>query len=423
MCALRDCLADGAILRLTPVAVPTRSRISVSPVRSHRFYISLTLLFSFFPLVTGCARMRPEHHETVYVWTRQMYLRDRVAAVSNRVGEVNNAEPLEVLEHGRRFLRVKTSKNEIGWIPERAVIDSKAYDGFVALAQEHKSDPVVATGTLRDDIYLHVTPGRDTNRFYLLPGNVKVQMLVRASVAKGGPPAAAASLPRVEATRIKAPTRVSIERVPAPKAGAPSKEPVPPETPPVALEDWWLIRDGQGRAGWILGSRVDVDVPDDVAQYAEGQRMIGAYVIANVHDDEASTPNHEIAEYVTALAPPKAGLPFDFDQIRVFTWSLKHHRYETAFRIHPIQGFLPVRIGSEPSKDGAEPTFSFQVSSSSDLVIDPNTGIARPVAPRTISYAMRDTAVRRIGPDMAPIPMMHEPGEKSERARPARRHR
>ncbi|MFZ1014666.1 MAG: SH3 domain-containing protein [Terracidiphilus sp.] len=383
----------------------------------------MTLLFSFFPLVTGCARMRPEHHETVYVWTRQMYLRDRVAAVSNRVGEVNNAEPLEVLEHGRRFLRVKTSKNEIGWIPERAVIDSKAYDGFVALAQEHKSDPVVATGTLRDDIYLHVSPGRDTNRFYLLPGNVKVQMLVRASVAKGGPPAAAASLPRVEATRIKAPTRVSIERVPAPKAGAPSKEPVPPETPPVALEDWWLIRDGQGRAGWILGSRVDVDVPDDVAQYAEGQRMIGAYVIANVHDDEASTPNHEIAEYVTALAPPKAGLPFDFDQIRVFTWSLKHHRYETAFRIHPIQGFLPVRIGSEPSKDGAEPTFSFQVSSSSDLVIDPNTGIARPVAPRTISYAMRDTAVRRIGPDMAPIPMMHEPGEKSERARPARRHR
>jgi hypothetical protein len=349
-----------------------------------------------------------------------MYLRDRVAAVSNRAGEVTNGEPLEVLEHGRRFLRVKTSKNEVGWIPDRAVIDEKTYEAFTALATEHKSDSVVASGTLRDDIYLHVSPGRDTDRFYLLAGNTKVQMLQRASVTKAGTPSPTAATPQQKPQTAKVPTLTSVAKTPAPKAGASPTPPVAPEAPPIALEDWSLIRDSEGRVGWVLGSRVDVDVPDDVAQYAEGQRIVGAYVLTKVHDEEATTSDHEVAEYVTVLAPPKSGLPFDFDQIRVFTWSLKHHRYETAFRLHPIQGFLPVRIASEPARDGTEPTFSFQISSSSDLAIDPNTGIAHPAAPRTINYAMRDTQVRRIGPDMAPIPTMHEPGEKAEKAKAAK---
>jgi len=375
--------------------------------------------------------MHRQAHEMVYVSARQMYLHDRVAAVSNRVGQVVNGQPLEVLEHGRRFLRVKTEKNEVGWIEERAVIDSETYGAFAHLGTEHKQDPVVSTGTLRDDIYLHISPGRNTDRFYLLPENDKVELLLRASVAKAVPGAPAQPVkhpvgPTTNGGKSAAPPgnasgAKTASKTPATAAVVGKDEPA--EAPEVPMEDWWLIRDGQGRTGWLLSSRVDVDVPDEIGQYAEGQRIVGAYVLTHVNDAEANVPNHQVPEYVTALSPPKSGLPFDFDQIRVFTWSVKHHRYETAFRVRPIQGFLPVKVWTQPGQNGTEPVFSFRISGSPDVSIDPDTGITKPVNPRTITYVMRENLVRRIGPDMGPIPSSHVPGEKSKSGAAGKRKR
>jgi hypothetical protein len=372
--------------------------------------------------------MHRQSHETVYVSARHVYLHDRVAAVSNRVGEVVNGQQLEVLEHGRRFLRVKTDKNEVGWIQERAVIDSKTYDAFTHLGTEHKQDPVVATGKLRDELYLHITPGRNADRFYLLPENDKVQLLVRASVAKAVPGAPAKRSVRTAEKPAKSASPSAKATDSKTGSSTPVDEPdlddvEKVEEPEVPMEDWWLIRDSEGRTGWLLSGRVDVDVPDEVGQYAEGQRIAGAYVLTHVYDAEANVPNHQVPEFVTALSPAKSGLPFDFDQIRIFTWSVKHHRYETAFRVRPIQGFFPVKVSNEPGQNGTEPTFSFRISGSPNVSVDPDTGITKPVNPRTITYVMRENMVRRIGPDMAPIPTSHVPGEKSKAGKAAKKKR
>ncbi|MGA7836248.1 MAG: hypothetical protein WCA31_13665 [Acidimicrobiales bacterium] len=379
-------------------------------VQSGASLLALCVLAS----ITACSHFEHEQHEVVYVSIRETYLHDRVAPVSNRVCQVVNGQALEVLEHGRRFLKVKTDKNEIGWIESRAVIDSKTHDGFLQLAEQHKNDPVAASGVLRDDLAMHILPGRETDRFYLLAGNTKVQLLARASAPKkpaeafGPLPAPDAAKPTQATGDKKAPAAASA------KSAATQNQPAPGtlEVEPPEMEDWWLARDAEGHTGWLLASRVYVDVPNDVAQYGEDQRFMGCWLLTKVTDPEADTPDHEKPEYLTVLAPLHYGLPYDFNEVRVFTWSLKHHRYETAFRLHPVQGFLPVRVFTQNTPKGSVPAFSFLIAGNGDVKTDATTGITRPAAPRTINYEMIDTRVQRIGPDMAPIPLMHEPGDK-----------
>ena len=389
-------------------------------------------------LCPGCERFHRQKPETVYVSARQIFIHDRVAAVSNRVAEVVNGQPLEVLEHGRRFIKVKTQKNEIGWIEERAVIDEKSYDAFMQLAAQHQKDPVVATATLRDDLYLHVLPGRETEHFYLLAANAKVQLLARASISKTPTPefappsrpippkpplnsAAAAKSPAPSSNSQKGNSTASKRSGSKPSSIAPI---VPPVQPPV-MEDWWLVRDLQGHTGWLLSSRMDVDVPDEIGSYAEGQRYIGAYVLNKVYDPDSSAPNHQVPQYVTVMGPPKSGLTFDFDQVRVFTWNTRHHRYETAFRLHPIQGYLPVLVTTHSGPGGQVPVFSFEIANGNNLNADAATGLTRPISPRTITYEMDDTRAKRIGPDLAPIPITHstEPKNKSKSAKPVKKKR
>jgi hypothetical protein len=202
------------------------------------------------------------------------------------------------------------------------------------------------------------------------------------------------------------------------------------------MEDWWLVRDAAGHCGWLLARQLDVDVPDEVGEYAEGQRMVGAYPIAKVIDSgaehkrvkpgakgvssktddappEAPAPV-EHTEYVTVLSPPRGGLPYDFDQMRVFTWSLNHHRYETAYRLHGIRGYLPVTLSQEPAAPGnggppaMMPVFSFAIADGPNVTVDPSTGVTRPVAPRMLSFRLDGNLVRRTGPDQAPIVLTHD---------------
>jgi SH3-like domain-containing protein len=354
-------------------------------------------------ILQGCGRLAPHPpREYVYVWARGTYLRDRVAVVSNRVAEVSNGQRLQVLEHGRRFLKVRTDKGEVGWIEEHGVIDQATYDKFTQMVKDNAETPVVGTAVLRDDYWLRDAPGRTSDRFYLLPENDKLQLLKRASVPR--PQAAQALPPALERP---------VSRTNPGTAAAP---------PPPVLEDYWLVRDSNGHVGWVRARTMDEDVPDAIAGLAEGQKIVGAYVLKKVSDPGANVPGGTVPEYVAFLSPWKDGLPYDFDQVRVFTWNTKKHRYETAYRERNLAGYLPVSVMAGSQANGDTPGFSFRVAASDAAALDPQTGMVNPGATVTESYRLEGVVVRREG---APPPRAaKEPGTATtRRTKPHRRRR
>ncbi len=381
-------------------------------------------------VLCGCSRFHPHLASSyVYVTAKETFLRDRVATVFNRTGTVRNGDRLKVLDRGRRSIKVETDKGEQGWIDEKAVAVQEVFDGFSDLGRAHQAEKPVASAVVRDEVYMHLKPGRETERLFRLAEGEKLQLLTRATLLKTvpGPP-------------VKARASTTAEPASSPRNGAkgatpavstavkPNAAAVEAAAPP-AMEDWWLVRDAKGHTGWLLSRMMDVDAPDSLTRYAEGQRIVGTYILNRVNDPEAAADDKNIPEYLTVMSPYKAGLPYDFDQVRLFIWNAKKHRYETGFREKNIEGYLPVEITAikDPGEKGASgaaelPAFRYKVLSadSAGVMPDPVTGAITPGKTFTKTYRLEGNITHRVltagepALDEAhPVP----PGEKKKRGR------
>ena len=351
---------------------------------------SLLLCLSAALFISACGHGPGKQDEILYVTAApQAALRDRVAPVYSKTGNVKNGDKVVVLERGKRWERVRNEKGEEGWLQDRYLVGEDVFRGFQQLNRDHQNDPVQAHAVLRNDFRLHLTPGRDTDRLFLLKEGDKIDLLQRATVsraASSAPPppllqaSASASAEKSEEkqdandaakedeTEYKgkeqsAAAPATLKPASATKKSSQAKPQTGAETQPllpsVPMEDWWLVRTSQGHTGWVLGRMVDIDVPLEIAQYAEGQRIVSFFPLNTVHDAEL---NKDEPYYLVLLTEPKDGLPFDFNQVRVFSWNVKKHRYETAYRDRNLFGLLPVSVGQEQFENlGIEPTFAIHV--------------------------------------------------------------
>jgi len=340
------------------------SRITIvkasHPVHLYRRVLGCALAALLLLGFSACNRRGHRVLEVNYVSAPQATLRDQVATIYNRVGTVKNGERVEVLEHEKRFSRVRTATGLEGWIEQRFLVDQQTYDALQKLTQANLNDPVQAPGVLRNETNLHITPCRETEHLYQLATGAKVSVLKRATAEKPG------SAPAPSKLAGKAPS------------GKASAGPV--------LEDWWLVRDAENRVGWVLARMVDLDVPLDVAQYAEGQRFVAFFVLNQVQDAGKDGTGKSVSQYLCAITEPHDGLPYDYDQIRVFTWNVRKHRYETAYRERGLNGVLPVTVASENfDKEGTLPIFILRVMDDSGNISERKYKLNTPIVRRVLA--------------------------------------
>jgi hypothetical protein len=290
--------------------------------------------------VMGCGRETSGKADYVYVAVPEASLRDKVATIYNKTGVVRNGERLQVLERlpNKRFVRVRSPRGEEGWLQERYLTDQATFDHFQRLAADFRAAPAQGTATTTAQVNVHVLPGRKTGFLYQLNEKQKVDLLARRPIDRNAAP--------VKEEKPKEPDVDTSDDDASDKPGQPA-----------IWEDWWLVRNSEQRVGWVLGHALYLDVPDEIAQYAEGQRIVAVYKL-----DEVPDQGKQVSQYLVLLTEPKDGAPYDFSQVRVYTWNTRKHRYETAYRQRNLEGSLPVTLGRQDfEKEGSLLTFTLNV--------------------------------------------------------------
>ncbi len=326
----------------------------------------------------------------MYVSAVETTLRDRVAILYGKVGVVHNGDRVEVLEKQRRFYHVRTANGQEGWIEERSLVSQEMYDAFQKLAKDSASIPVEGHATTRAELNMHIEPERDSEHLVQLKEGDKLEVLKRASTARN-----AKQIAEAEARAAKAAASTTATS----QTSAASRPATQPETkeasdtkaassdePPIPkpiMEDWYLVRDQSGHVGWVLLRMVDLDVPLDVAQYAEGQRITGYFVLNTVEETQDNVTK-QVPQYLVLFNEPKDGLPWDYNQIRIFTRNRAKHRYETAYRERNLEGYFPVEVGHQTfDKEGDLPIFTIHKKNDAGQIV-------------AVTYKLNGPIVRRV---------------------------
>lgn len=309
-----------------------------------------------------------------YVGPATLILRQELTPKSAVSATAKHGDKLEILEYKRRFVKVRTAQGAEGWTDNRQLLTPEQMAGLRRMAERVSQFPSQGAASVFEPLNMHTEPNRLSPSFWQIPDNAKVDVIghklaVRAPAPVSAPAPASQSQPQ----RRRAKDRQSQSKIPPPppppvpklpdnwlELSVPredeseavkslaQKKPLPPTARPVPMDDWSLVRTKDGKVGWVLTRALSMAIPDEVAQYAEGHRITSYFALGQVPDGDSTKNNWLWTTIVKGLEP------YEFDSFRVFVWSRKHHRYETAYIERKVVGHYPVQVNNS----GAAPSFS-----------------------------------------------------------------
>lgn len=306
------------------------------------------ILFAIAALTLAC-NIEPQRAPAIgeaYAGPSSLTLYKDIDPKSPAVATVHHGDLLQITARHRRWYKVRSPKGVEGWTDDTGLLDRDQMNRIRAMSKETAGLPSQGLATTFGTLRVHAEPNRQAVSFVQVVEGEKFDVIAHRVVARAPLPKRELIVPAPKPARK---TRKENSRLPPPPNPVP---PAPPEDwvalskersqipeenlPPAASDDWTLIRTHSGQSGWVLTSRLYLTIPDEVAQYAEGHRITSYFSLGKVRDGDVQK---DIWLWTTAES---LGEDHDFDSYRVFTWSLRHHRYETAYIQRREIGFFPV---------------------------------------------------------------------------------
>lgn len=242
----------------------------------------------------------PKVAEFGYVLADSAPLLDSRAEIHSVVATLKSGERVEIVSRHDDWTEARGPGGERGWVETKYLMDSQGYEGGEQLLRDLKGIPVQAEGHTTFEVNLRLSPARDGQVLSRLDRNQQVEIFGRRLVAR-------------------------------PASGDQNSS---TSTAPVT-DAWYLIR-AESRAGWIYGRLVTLDIPPDIAPYAESYNMV-AWLVLNTVDDAG----RKVPQYLAADREDTQD--YDFTHIRVFTWWAKMGRYATAYVESGLKGYFPIQ--------------------------------------------------------------------------------
>src|SRR5439155_2429686 len=150
------------------------------------------------------------------------------------------------------------------------------------------------------------------------------------------------------------PKKVAAKTPDQPKKAAGKKSSKNRQSDPTKYDTWYLVRTPEVIVGLLYSGLVNVNVPEELARYAESKVIIAWYVLTVTKEEDGK----EHPWYLSIEREEDSNK--DFDRVRVLFWSANHHRYELAYRVQNIIGLFPVEYTRVDPGQPGQPSFKIR---------------------------------------------------------------